>query len=863
MKRNIHQRCFFVLLLFMVFSFTVNAQCPAGTTRDTLNWDYLDFLPYSGTYISPTAFITLAQSQTQRFTFGTQKVTITHNYTNNSIGGDVNTHTAETGTYGKGDDIRFRNNGTVTFTFQNAVQNIKFSISDIDRSQTVNVSALNGASGTNVALSTLSGTILTVSNNNTPSATVVASSVVVANTDNTPLANGTVNVDVAGPVTSFTLTVTTTGTTASEDGSLYVSDISACSAGTFPLNYYHISKPFTGQPSYFLAVMDNTVFYVNVNNGVVRRLFRDPGHTNFNSLAYDPYRHMVYYSYSLTGSPQSDRTIKRYDYDLDTFGVFIPNVNAHGIPTYESGVESGAAAFYNGSYYLGIEGSDMNGANSSRESIVWKVDLTPTYAATGLAQQVYAVPVDDGAGNALHDWSDIGINDGIMYDFDGAGGETDFYHKDLLTGSCININPSPGSLVPRQVSVDWQGQMYNSGSPSSISSGTVAPYNGNGTVNTAQQYTMRYQGVAIAGSWGDAGEAFKPKTDFGDAPASYDPAGSDPGTHEKNDSIYLGPLKPGIEWNKKTSVDATGDGSEEDGVAGLQVISTGVSNFTVPVKVFNNTGRNATLVGWVDADGDGIYETAEATSLIIASNAAIQNVTLLWTGINTTVPAFGTTFMRLRITTADQGMTTAKPTGYFDNGEIEDYTVAVSLLLPDQSIILKAQRMVSNKVNLLWELNYENNNRAYELQRSKDGISWQTITNVVTSGGNHSATYSYADADPEMPVSYYRVKVLKNAGATMYSDVRKIDFKKASSISIAPNPAKSNTVLTIQSSTTGKAQVNILDFTGRSVFELPVAIINGTNELDLEVVQKLSDGVYKVRVQINDEILVTSLVIRK
>ena len=715
---------------------------------------------------------------------------------------------------------------------------------------------------TNVNISMLAGTILSVNNNNTTTPQVKAADINVANTDNTPLANGTANIDIAGPVSSFTVDITGTGIDPGEDGSFYISDISACSAGTFPMNYYNIARPFIGQPSYFLAVRDNNIYYVNVNNGVARLLFRDVGFTNINSLAYDPYRHMAYYSYSLTATPVSDKTIRRYDYDLDTLGIFIPNVNTVGIPTYQSGVESGAAAFYNGSYYLGIEGSDMNGSNSWRESAIWKIDLSPTFAAT-TSSQVYAVPVDNGAGLALHDWSDIGINDGILYDFDGAASQVDFYHKNLLTGSCVNIAPTPVGLVPRQVSVDWTGQMYNSGSPSAIASGTVVPYNGNGSVNTAQQYIMKYQGVAVTGSWGDAGEAFKPKTDFGDAPASYDPPIADPGTHERNDSVYLGVTKPGIEWVKKTSVDATGDGAEEDGVAGLQVMGTGVTNFTVNVKAYNNTGRNATVVGWVDANGNGIYGTSEGTSLTIPSSASTQNIILLWSNINTTLPPSSTTFMRLRIATVDQGMTTANPTGYFDNGEIEDHKVAVTLLLPEQAVTLKAQKINGTKVNIEWSLNQENNNSLYDLQRCDDGISWQTLTRKTTTGGSIPANYTYFDNAPFHPSSYYKVKIIKTSGRVEYSDVKRVDFKQDNSISVSPNPAKSTAALTIQSAVPGLALINVLDYTGRSVYESAVKITTGINEFDLPVVKKLSAGIYKVRVKIDGNIYITTLVVLK
>lgn len=865
MKQNILLKVFFIAALFMVYSINAKAQCGAGYTRDTLNWDYLDFIPNSGAYVTPTAFVSLAQCQTQKFAFGTQTLTITHNYSGSSVVGDDATCTAETGTYGRGADLRMKGNGTITFTFQNAVQGVKFSIADIDKNQQINVSALNSLIGTNVTATTLSGSILTVTNNNTSNVTIAANSTLVNPTDNAPTANGTVNIDITGPVTAFTLSVTSTGTgggSPGEDGSYWVSDISACSAGTFPIDYYSAAKPFTGQPSYFLAVRNNNVYYVNVNTGAARLLFVDNGHTNINSLAYDPYRHMVYYSYSLSSTPTSDKTIRRYDYDMDTLGIFISNVNTLGIPTFESGVESGAAAFYNNSYYLGIEGTNMGDDKSGRESIVWRVDFSPTYSASSIAQ-VYAVPADNGSGTGLHDWGDIGINNGILYDFDGAAGQTDFYHKNLLTGECVNIAPNPSGLVPRQVSVDWTGQMYNSGSPSSSAAGTVVPYNGDGTVDNSRLYTMKYNGVAVTGSWGDAGEAFKPKTDFGDAPASYDPALIDPGTHERNDSIYLGATKPGIEWSKHTSADATGDGSEEDGITGLPVITTGVSNFTVSVKVYNNTGRNATLVGWVDANGNGKYDAAEGTTLNITSSASVQTVTLLWSGINTTLPAFSTTFLRLRIATADQGLTTSTPNGYMDNGEIEDFTVTVSLLLPDQNITLKAQKVNTDKVNLVWNLNQESNNASYELQRSNDGAGWETIATKTTVGGSSAASYTHLDQHPTLPVSWYRVKVNKNSGALAYSDIRKIDFKQLNAISVSPNPAKSSAVLKVETGFTGIIHINMLDYTGRIVYDADEKVTNGTNEIDLPLISRLSNGMYKIRVKIENEIFVTTLMIVK
>src|SRR3712207_8613333 len=45
-------------------------------------------------------------------------------------------------------------------------------------------------------------------------------------------------------------------------------------------------------------------------------LFRS--NENINSMAYDPYSKILYYTYSLTGSASTNKTIKKYDFNTET-----------------------------------------------------------------------------------------------------------------------------------------------------------------------------------------------------------------------------------------------------------------------------------------------------------------------------------------------------------------------------------------------------------------------------------------------------------------------------------------------------------------------------------------------------------------
>lgn len=344
MKRIIHPLIFLLLSLLLLHATKSNAQaCAVGFTRDTINWDYLDFLPNTGSYIAPTPYINLAQSQTQRFLFGSTQggnsVTITHDYTGANDPGENITNTGETGSFGKGSDVQFIGNGQITVAFATAVSNINFSIYDIDRNQDVTITAFGPAptfTAINVGVVRLNAAFLALSC--TPCLAPVVNSGNTSYATNSST-DGTINVSIAGPAARFVITVTNTNTNLpTEDGSFWLSDISACYNGTFTPNYYYPSRPFTNQSSYVLTCRNDSIYYTSVTaatGGKSKFLFADYGHDRINSVAYDPVRHMVYYSYSLSGpggtASSTDYKLRRYDYNMDTLGVVCNDIRTLGV----------------------------------------------------------------------------------------------------------------------------------------------------------------------------------------------------------------------------------------------------------------------------------------------------------------------------------------------------------------------------------------------------------------------------------------------------------------------------------------------------------------------------------------------------
>ena len=175
--------------------------------------------------------------------------------------------------------------------------------------------------------------------------------------------------------------------------------------------------------------------------------------------------------------------------------------------------------------------------------------------------------------------------------------------------------------------------------------------------------------------------------DYGDAPDTGAGIGQDNyetlsasggASHTIIANLRLGAIDPdadsGLLQNVAANADDTNGVDDEDGVATFPALNTSSTSYSVTVNVFNNTGVNRPLVGWVDFNRNGNFETTEAQTVSVPSSAIAQNIVLNWTGI--TVPTVGNTYARFRI--SDGALTTATPNGAVGNGEVEDYQIIIT-----------------------------------------------------------------------------------------------------------------------------------------------------------------------------------------
>jgi GEVED domain/Secretion system C-terminal sorting domain len=875
---------------FLFFNTPSQSQCGAGYYQAVVNWDNLDFLHnqagtwYNAVYAPFTTnpSVTNTMKQSQNFALGKNMLTIA---TTIAVGGaasaygDVTTHTGETGAYGTGADVHFIKSGTaavtITMTFLNEVQNVRFSVFDIDQEITFAPTATNaGGTAQNITLTKPAGAASAIPLNGNAALTTVTGTSPRANWAtgggsgtsyvNTS-ANGTINVDITGPVKTIVLTFSNDGNT----NDFWLSDISACVSNTtdpnFATNYYApYTQPYTGQPAYFLTNPDSTfrVYMVNPAIPEAHLLFTEPGLSGvaLNSIAYDPVNHYMYYIMNGTSTKPGNKAVKRYDITTGTITTIIPDINTLGMPTFVQGVEAASAAFYDGALYLGVEGTDGSSFSTNTESIIWRIEFDGSGNAIR-ASQVYGVPSDDGGGQPSHDWGDFIIKNGVIEThasnviFPAYGS---LFNHITMTTNTTSASYTTYADTAGQLGQIWNGTIYRVDN-------RLALYNENGT--TAAPSVMTF--TSCSPTWNnkpvnDASCPFRPMQDFGDAPATYDPVALSVAAHQRacnNSTLYIG-TSWGDEWNKNTSADASGD-DEEDGIGTVTgMVSDGNAyNHVQDVTVFNNTGANVYLAGWLDYDDDGVFEASEIATATVPSSASPQTITLSWTGITVAIGT-GDSFLRIRLSSTS--LAAADATGWRADGEVEDYPVISN---PSPLVIrlldFTASLTKEKDVLLNWRAYADADAKGFEVQRSQDQVNWENIGWVDLNKSVFTADYSYTDQQPHQGRSYYRLKLVEKSGSSRYSAIRLIQIDQLlNKLKLYPNPANNSVTLSLNSTGNDPATLIIRSLSGQILYKKTILLTDGSNLHNIDL-SRMSNGLYVVEVQTNDSRYLNKLTVSR
>lgn len=167
-----------------------------------------------------------------------------------------------------------------------------------------------------------------------------------------------------------------------------------------------------------------------------------------------------------------------------------------------------------------------------------------------------------------------------------------------------------------------------------------------------------------------------------------------------------------------------------------------------------------------------------------------------------------------------------------------------------------------NQVMLIWQTATETNNKLFNIERSMDGISFQTIGSIngVGTSVNYN-NYTFIDDDKLdnlNSVSYYRLSQIDYDGKANHSQIISIDHLCGShikaEINLFPNPSISNITIELKLHKASVVTVEMYNQIGQLVKNLNTNIYDlGLQSVNLDL-NNVDSGVYYLKVDINNQV---------
>lgn len=185
-----------------------------------------------------------------------------------------------------------------------------------------------------------------------------------------------------------------------------------------------------------------------------------------------------------------------------------------------------------------------------------------------------------------------------------------------------------------------------------------------------------------------------------------------------------------------------------------------------------------------------------------------------------------------------------------------DWTIGSAVTpLPITLVAFKGKRIErggerTNEVKLEWSTAQEIHNKGFELQMSKNGLTYQNIT-FVEGKGNSTTTQSYSYITLQPNDAYYRLKQIDTDGTYTYSPT--VFVEGMETLHIYPNPNQGT--FNVLGITTGQT-LSLRNAQGKEVWA-------GKAETDTITIKDLPAGIYFLHTITAGKAEITKIVIKK
>jgi hypothetical protein len=170
---------------------------------------------------------------------------------------------------------------------------------------------------------------------------------------------------------------------------------------------------------------------------------------------------------------------------------------------------------------------------------------------------------------------------------------------------------------------------------------------------------------------------------------------------------------------------------------------------------------------------------------------------------------------------------------------------ANSVLLPIELLEFDAKAIHNAQVKCYWTTASEINNDYFTVEKSKDGINFESIADVDGAGNSNALlNYHHIDKNPFSGLSYYRLKQTDFNGDFSYSKKVPVTIATKASISVYPQLSHGE-VYVLMSENSIAQKMLVLDAQGRLIKNVAPNVQLGLTKIDLTTE---ASGVYFIHV---------------
>jgi hypothetical protein len=171
------------------------------------------------------------------------------------------------------------------------------------------------------------------------------------------------------------------------------------------------------------------------------------------------------------------------------------------------------------------------------------------------------------------------------------------------------------------------------------------------------------------------------------------------------------------------------------------------------------------------------------------------------------------------------------------------YTRNDNSVVPVKLSVFTVQK-IGNTGKISWATEQEINSSRFDVERSLDGRTWNSIANINAAGNStHRIDYSVTDNAPIKGINYYRLKQVDTDSRFIYSEVKSLLFNSAYTAQVSPNPAKGYINVYLTKTGNLPASVEVLNMQGKRVYK------TSTTQSTVQIpAMSFAKGLYVVKV---------------